>query len=103
MLFMAKIVLHLPGDWSKEKLEQMNLTERARSLQFVKDGKLKRIYRIAGLRANFSIWEVETLEELHGILTSLPLHPYMDIETYPLIKHTTTEAWEAEFGAMPPF
>lgn len=103
MLFMAKIVLHLPGDWSKEKLQEMNLTERARSLQFVKDGKLKRIYRIVGLRANFSIWEADSLEGLHEILTSLPLHPYMDIEIYPLIKHTTTEAWEAEVGEMPYF
>ena len=56
MLFMARIVLHLPGDWSKEKLEEMNLTERARSLNFVREGKLKRIYRIVGMRANFSIW-----------------------------------------------
>jgi muconolactone D-isomerase len=103
MLFMAKIVLRLPGDWSKEKLEQMNLTERARSIQFVKDGKLKRIYRIVGRRANFSIWEADTLEELHATLTSLPLHPYMNIEITPIIKHTTTEAWEAEHGAMPPF
>jgi muconolactone D-isomerase len=72
-------------------------------MQFVKDGVLKRIYRIVGLRGNFSIWEAETLEELHETLTSLPLHPYMDIEIYPLIRHTTTEAWEAEFGAMPEF
>ena len=63
----------------------MNLTERARSMQFVKDGKLKRIYRIVGLRGNFSIWEAESLEELHATLTSLPLHPYMDIEIYPII------------------
>ena len=103
MLFMAKIVLSLPGDWSKEKLEEMNLTERARSVGFVRDGKLKRIYRIVGLRGNFSIWEADSLEELHETLTSLPLHPYMDIEIYPLIKHTTTIAWEAEHGEMPPF
>ncbi len=103
MQFMAKIVLSLPGDWSSEKLEEMNLTERARSMKMVADGKLKRIYRIAGLRANFSIWETETVEELHEILTSMPLHPYMNIEVYPIIKHTTTTAWEAEHGEMPPF
>lgn len=103
MLFMAKIILHLPGDWPKEKLEQMNLTERARSMQFVREGKLKRIYRIVGLRGNFSIWDAASLEELHEILTSLPLHPYMNIEIYPLIKHTTTQAWEAEHGEMPAF
>ena len=103
MQFMAKIILPLPGDWSKEKLEKMNMTERARSVQFVKEGKLRRIYRIVGLRGNFSIWEAETLEALHEILTSLPLHPYMDIEIYPIIKHTTTQAWEAEHDTMPPF
>lgn len=103
MQFMAKIVLHLPGDWSKEKLEEMNLTERARSLNFVREGKLKRIYRIVGMRANFSIWEADSLEELHQTLTSLPLHPYMDIEITPIIEHTTTAAWRAEHGDMPPF
>ena len=56
-----------------------------------------------GLRGNFSIWEADSLEALHETLTSLPLHPYMDIEIYPLIKHTTTVAWEAENGEMPPF
>ena len=103
MQFMAKIVLSLPGDWSAEKLEEMNLTERARSVKMVADGNLKRIYRIAGLRGNFSIWETESAEELHEILTSMPLHPYMNIEIYPIIKHTTTIAWEAEHGEMPPF
>jgi muconolactone D-isomerase len=103
MLFMAKIVLRLPGDWTKEKLEEMNLSERARSMAFVREGKLKRIYRIVGMRANFSIWEAESLEQLHETLTSLPLHPYMSIEIYPIITHTTTQAWEAEHGSMPPF
>ena len=42
MQFMAKIVLSLPGDWSSEKLEEMNLTERARSMKMVADGKLGR-------------------------------------------------------------
>jgi muconolactone D-isomerase len=103
MLFMVKIVVRLPGDWPAEKLQEINKNETARSMQFVRDGKLKRIFRIVGQRANFSIWEVENPEELHATLTSLPLHPYMDVEVWPLIKHTTTHAWEAAHGAMPPF
>ncbi len=55
MLFMVKIVVRLPGDWPKEKLAEINKNETARSMQFVKDGKLKRIFRIVGQRANFSI------------------------------------------------
>jgi muconolactone D-isomerase len=103
MLFMAKIVVRLPGDWPKEKLLEINKNETARSMQFVKEGKLRRIFRIVGQRANFSIWDVESPEALHATLTSLPLHPYMEIEIWPLIKHTTTQAWEEQHGAMPPF
>jgi len=103
MLFMVKIVVRLPGDWSKEKLAEINKNETARSMQFVKEGKLKRIFRIVGQRANFSIWDLPSPEDLHATLTSLPLHPYMDVTVWPLIKHTTTQAWEAEHGAMPPF
>jgi muconolactone D-isomerase len=63
----------------------------------------RRIFRIAGQRANFSIWETATPEELHATLLSLPMHPFMDIEVTPIIEHTTTQAWQAANGAMPPF
>lgn len=103
MLFMVKIVVQLPGDWPKEKLDALVAEETARGMQFVKEGRLKRIFRIVGQRANFSVWEAASPEELHATLTSLPMHPYMDVSVTPIIKHTTTEAWEAAHGAMPPF
>ncbi len=103
MLFMVKIKVRIPGDWSKEKLAEINKAETARSMQMVKDGKLKRIFRIVGQRANFSIWEAASPEELHETLTSMPLHPYMDVSVYPIMKHTTTQAWEAQYGEMPHF
>ncbi len=103
MLFMVNIVVHLPGDWPKEKLDPLVKAETARGMQFIKEGKLKRIFRVVGQRANFSIWEAGSLEELHATLTSLPMHPYMDVAVTPIIRHSTTEAWEAAHGAMPPF
>ncbi len=103
MLFMVKIVVRLPGDWPKEKLDPLVKAETARGMQCVKEGKLHRIYRIVGQRANFSIWEAATPEELHATLSSLPMHPYFDVEVTPIIKHSTTEAWEAANGPMPPF
>ena len=103
MLFMVNIVVHLPGDWPKEKLDPLVKAETARGMQCIKEGKLKRIFRVVGQRANFSIWETETPEQLHETLTSMPLHPYMDISVTPIMKHTTTAAWEAAHGAMPPF
>ena len=103
MLFMVNIVVHLPGDLSKEKLDLLVKAETARGMQCIKEGKLKRIFRAVGQRANFSIWEAHSLEELHATLLSLPMHPYMDVSVHPIIKHSTTEEWEATQGAMPAF
>jgi len=103
MLFMVNIVVRLPGDWPKDRLDALVAAETARSMQCVKDGKLKRIFRVVGQRANFSIWEAASLEEMHAALTSLPMHPYMDVSVTPIIRHTTTEAYEAAHGTMPPF
>ena len=103
MLFMVNIVVHLPGDWPREKVEQLASAETARGMQCIREGKLRRIFRVVGQRANFSIWEAGSFEELHATLTSLPMHPYFDVTVTPLIRHSTTEAWEAAHGAMPPF
>ncbi len=103
MQFMVRIVVRLPGDWSKEKVEELAARETARGMQFVKEGKLRRIFRIVGQRANFSIWEAATLEEMHATLFSLPMHPFMDVEVTPIIEHSTTQAWNAANGPMPPF
>lgn len=103
MLFMVKIVVRLPGDWPREKLDPIVEAETRRGMQCIEEGKLKRIFRIVGQRANFSIWEAATPEELHATLSSLPMHPFMEVAVTPIIKHTTTQAWEAAHGDMPPF
>ena len=103
MLFMVNIVVRLPGDWPKEKVERLANAETACGVQNIKDGKLKRIFRVVGMRANFSIWEAASLEEMHATLSALPMHPYFDVTVTPIIKHSTTDAWEAAHGAMPPF
>jgi muconolactone D-isomerase len=100
---MVRIVVRLPGDWPEEKVQALAAAETQRGMQCIEAGKLKRIFRIVGERANFSIWDTETLEELHATLASLPMHPFMEVAVHPIIKHTTTQAWEATHGGMPPF
>ena len=75
MQFMVRIVVRLPGDWPKEKVDELAARETARGMQCIKEGKLRRIFRIVGQRANFSIWEAASPEELHATLLSLPMHP----------------------------
>jgi muconolactone D-isomerase len=36
------------------------------------------------------VFDVDSLDELHALLTSLPLFPYMQIEIMPLCRHPSS-------------
>ena len=48
------------------------------------------LWRIAGQYANVSIFDVDSVDELHQLLTSLPLFPYMDIDVTALCRHPSS-------------
>jgi len=61
--------------------------EKEYSQRLQRAGKWPHIWRIAGEYANFSIFDVESNDELHDLLSGLPLFPYMDIRVTPLATH----------------
>jgi muconolactone D-isomerase len=102
MRFMVQIAVQLPGDWSKDKIDAISTAESTRGHELIKAGKLRRVFRVVGQRANFSIWEADSLEEIHENLTSMPMHPWMDVSVTPLIKHSTEIEFEELYGDIPP-
>jgi muconolactone D-isomerase len=42
---------------------------------------------VAGKYSNISIFDVEDPAELHDVLNSLPLYPFMEVEVAALCKH----------------
>jgi muconolactone D-isomerase len=50
-------------------------------------GKWPHIWRLVGQYSNLSILDVEDNEELHDILSNLPLFPHMAIEVTALVRH----------------
>jgi muconolactone D-isomerase len=103
MLFMVHIKVDLPTDWTPEKISEVYVAETERGMQMMREKKVLRGWRIVGEMANYSIWQAETLEDLHANLQSLPLWRFMDVDVTPIIKHPTTEAYEKRFGALPNF
>jgi muconolactone D-isomerase len=101
MRFMVQMVVRLPGDWPAEKLEEIQTAENARGHEMIKAGKMRRLFRIVGRRANFSIWDADSLEELHENLCSLPMYPWMDITVTPVIEHPSEVAFKELYGALP--
>jgi len=45
------------------------------------------LWRIVGRYSNISIFDVGSNDELHDILSSLPLYPFMTIQVTPLATH----------------
>ena len=52
-----------------------------------RDGTWRHLWRIVGEYANISIFDVESSDKLHELLTSLPLFPFMQIKVTPLCRH----------------
>jgi muconolactone D-isomerase len=45
---------------------------------------------VAGRYANVSIFDVEDADQLHALLTSLPLFPFMQVEVIALCRHPSS-------------
>ena len=87
MLFQVQIIVRVPHDADMAKIGALSATEIERAKALQRAGKWLHIWRIAGKWANISIFNVDSTDELHEILSSLPLFPYMEIAVTALCRH----------------
>lgn len=87
MKFLVHMIVNIPHDLPKEEAQEIIAKEKAYAQDLMRQGKWPEIWRVVGEYANFSIFDVESNDELHQLLSNLPLFPYMDIEVIPLAKH----------------
>ena len=87
MEFLARIEQNISPDMDPVRLAETKAAEKKRGQELVDEGKLRRIWRIPGRRAVFALYRVEGPDELHEVLSSLPLFPWMDIEITALGAH----------------
>ena len=87
MLFMVQMQVNLPRRHAGRARRQAQGRRKALAQQLQRDGKWKSLWRVVGRYANVSIFDVESNDELHTLLASLPLFPYMDIQVTALARH----------------
>ncbi|MDN3988086.1 muconolactone Delta-isomerase [Zwartia vadi] len=90
MLFMVQMTVNIPLDMPAEVANEIKAREKAYSQDLQQKGKWAHIWRVVGEYKNVSIFDVESNEELHGLLSGLPLFPYMDIHVTALCTHPST-------------
>lgn len=90
MLFHVRMDVHLPQDMDPAQAAEILAKEKAYSQELQRSGKWRHIWRLAGEYANYSIFDVESNQELHDLLSGLPLFKYMTIQVTPLLRHPSS-------------
>ncbi|MDN2673815.1 muconolactone Delta-isomerase [Janthinobacterium sp. SUN026] len=90
MLFHVRMNVNLPLSMPAEQAAQLKQTEKELAQRLRHEGKWRHLWRIAGQYANISVFDVDSVDELHHLLTSLPLFPYMQIDVMPLCRHPSS-------------
>ena len=87
MLYLVRMDVKIPDSLPKSEVEKVKLTEKEYSQNLQRAGKWLHLWRVVGEYANYSIFDVQSNDELHEILSGLPLFPFMKIAVTPLAKH----------------
>ncbi|MBR1221067.1 muconolactone Delta-isomerase [Bradyrhizobium sp. U87765 SZCCT0131] len=90
MLFQVEMNVEIPQGIAPEVVAQLKDTERLRAQELQRSGQWRHLWRIAGRYANISIFDVESNEALHDILSTLPLFPFMRVTVTPLCRHPSS-------------
>jgi muconolactone D-isomerase len=90
MLYHVRMNVRPPHDIDPERFERLKADEKARSQELQRQGKWPHLWRIAGRYANISIFDVESHDELHALLSTLPLFPFMEVVVTPLARHPSS-------------
>ena len=87
MLYLVRMDVTLPQDLSADDTAELLAREKNYSQEIQRDGRWKEIWRVTGEYANYSVFDVADHDELHTILSGLPLFPHMKIAVTPLAAH----------------
>lgn len=87
MLYHVRMDVATPKDMDPGAFDKLKADEKALAEDLQRSGKWRHLWRIVGQYSNVSIFDVGSHDELHDILSKLPLFPFMTIAVTPLARH----------------
>ena len=90
MLYLVHMIVDIPSTLAPEEATRIKAEEKAYSEELQRSGKWPHLWRVVGEYANYSVFDVESNDELHDTLSKLPLFPFMQIEVTPLSQHPSS-------------
>ncbi len=92
MLFHVEMQVRIPHGIDPALVERLKREEKEAAQALQRSGVWRHLWRLVGCYANVSIFEVESPMQLHDILSTLPLFPYMEITVRALCRHPSAIA-----------
>ncbi|SDV46347.1 muconolactone Delta-isomerase [Chitinasiproducens palmae] len=92
MLYLVHMIVRIPDTVAAERADALKADEKAMAQRLQREGKWRHLWRVAGEYANYSVFDVAGNDELHQLLSALPLFPFMQISVTPLAQHPSAIA-----------
>lgn len=90
MLFQVEMDVNIPLGFDAVEAARLKAAEKARFQELQRSGKWRHIWRVVGHYKNVSIFDVASNAELHDLLMSLPLYPFMVMRVTGLCRHPSS-------------
>jgi len=90
MLFKVEMDVAIPLDFDADEAARLKAAEKARFQELQAAGTWRHIWRVVGQYSNVSIFDVESNAQLHDLLMSLPLYPFMTMRVTALCRHPSS-------------
>jgi muconolactone D-isomerase len=87
MLFHVRMDVAIPYDFDSDERMRLIAAEKQRAHELQRKEVWLHLWRIAGQYSNISVFDVTSVDELHEILWTLPLFPFMTVAVTPLAAH----------------
>ena len=90
--FLTTFTISVPGGTPAQAVDDTEAREARRANELAGQGHLLRLWRLPGRSRALGLWNAGSPAELQAILRSLPLDPWMTVETTPLSQHPSDPA-----------
>lgn len=90
--FFTTFTTTIPPDTPASAVDAKEAREADRAKQLTAQGKLLRLWALAGQGRSLGLWRVHDAEEMGAIVDSLPLRAWLDVQTTPLTPHPSDPA-----------
>jgi muconolactone D-isomerase len=85
--FLVRFTWTVPQGMPEQQWGEIRSSERSRGRDLMMSGVMTRLWRMPGQRSVLGLFETADATELDKVLTSFPMHPYVEIEVEALGSH----------------